>query len=136
MTGNTVSKYVLALDDTDTTQYANIVFMNQGHGSVANAGWRALANINSAAQFDFNVSTPSLSAGSTYKMALAMKTDDFAGCLNGGTVQTDTSGSPPSGIDLLRIGSHRDGTYLGGWIRQITYIPRRLSNAELQSRSA
>jgi len=126
----------LVLDDTDSTQYSNVVFMNQGNSAGAGSGWRAIGNVSGISQFDFDVASPALAVGSTYKLALALKQNDFAAVLNGGTVQTDPTGSVPQGIDLLRIGGHRDGTNINGWIRQITYIPRRLTNAELQSRTA
>ncbi len=76
--------------------------------------------------------------GAVAKGALTIKANDFAACVNGGTVQTDTSGAVPVGIDRLLIGYLANSSIYAicGHIRQITYIPRRLTNAELQSRTA
>jgi hypothetical protein len=70
------------------------------------------------------------------KMAGAYKVNDFAAVLNDGTVGTDTAGTIPT-VDTVGIGSSRASPFffLNGWIRQITYIPRRLSDAELQART-
>lgn len=128
--------YTAVLDDTDGTQYQNVILLSQGSGGTPSGGYRGTVQNGGVAQADLIATTPSLVVGSTFKQAFAFSQDDFAGTFNAGTVLTDTSGTVPSGIDLLRIGSHRDGVYLNGWIRQITYLPRRLSNAELQSRTA
>ena len=69
-----------------------------------------------------------------YKVALGFKTDDFAISVNGATVVTDTSGSMPSNIIKLNLGSNYiGGGPLSGHIRFIQYYPTRLSNATLQS---
>lgn len=73
------------------------------------------------------------------KSAGTYKTDDVAAVANGNTV---ASAAPPNivptGIDTATIGV--DGSVLttmwNGWIRHITYYPRRLSNAELQAITA
>ena len=77
----------------------------------------------------------SMSVGQVVKIAGAYRVNDFAGVINGGTVETDTSGSVPTGITRMGIGERLGGVYINGWIRQITYIPRRLSNSELQART-
>lgn len=72
----------------------------------------------------------------TVKGAGAYKANDFAACFNGGTVLTDTSGTVPTAT-TLRLGSGEGGfSPLNGHLRQITYIPRRLTSAELQARTA
>lgn len=69
------------------------------------------------------------------KIATALKTNDFAASFNGGTVQTDTSGTFASDVNSISFvgGAFDIGS---GYIRQITYLPRRISNAELQTRAA
>ena len=76
-----------------------------------------------------------LPAGSTGKIALSYKTDDFGLSLNGGSVVTDTSGSAPT-VDRLVIGAGGYGGQLNGHIKRLAYWPRRLSNTELQGISA
>lgn len=46
---------------------------------------------------------------------------------------TDTSGSPPSNITQMQIGTRASGQYLNGHIKSIQYYPLRLSNAQLQA---
>ena len=76
------------------------------------------------------------SAGAMITAAIAAKADDFAACLNGGTVATDTSGTMPSPT-ALSIGSAAylwsGGTnYLNGHVARVVYWPARLANATLQ----
>jgi len=75
------------------------------------------------------------SNNTTNKIAIAWKQNDFALSFKTDALLTSTSGNLPVGINRLNIGS-RDGIgFWGGWIRQITYIPRRITNAELQART-
>ena len=83
-----------------------------------------------------NLDLGSMTAGQIVNMAGAYKTNDFAGVLNGGTVQTDASGSIPSGISTLGIGFRLGGVYMNGHIRSLRYFPTRLTNAQLQALTA
>lgn len=75
-------------------------------------------------------------AGAAVKLGAAYASNNFAAVANGGTVTPDTTYSQPS-VDKLRLGVTPNGTVAGQvYIRQITYIPRRLANAELQARTA
>lgn len=79
--------------------------------------------------------TTSWANDTTNKIAVAWASNDFAVAFKSDAVLTDTSGLLPVGISKLNIGS-RDGTsYWCGWIQNITYIPRRLTNTELQGRT-
>jgi len=78
--------------------------------------------------------TGALTANTVAKLSLAYKANDFASSGNGGTVVTDASGTVPTGLSQVLLGS--PSAYLNGYIRTITYYPRRLSNAELQSITA
>ena len=96
------------------------------------------------AQFTvFNGGTPqadigglgATSAGQTFKAAAAYKANDFAAVGKSGSVSTDPSGTIPS-VNILHLGSNLGtSNVLNGHIRQITYLPRRISNAELVTRS-
>lgn len=71
------------------------------------------------------------------QIALAVKKDDFAMSMDGGTVQTDTSGDIPSSIDTIGLGqSSYDAppvTYPSTcYIRDFRIYPKRLTNAQLQ----
>jgi len=71
------------------------------------------------------------------KVAGSYKVNDFAAVLNGGTVQTDTSGIVPSGIDRVGLGvvasTPTGATALNGYIRRLTYYPQALTSANLQA---
>ncbi len=82
------------------------------------------------AQADLNGGT--ISANTTYKMAAAYTVNDFAACVNGGTVQTDASGTIPT-VDRMRIGTDVSANQLVGYIKRIAYYPERLTNAQLQA---
>lgn len=71
-----------------------------------------------------------------HKTAFAYKASDFAVTGDGLAPATETSGSLPTSITQMQLGALLSTNYLNGHIRQITYIPRRISNAELQSRTA
>jgi len=74
--------------------------------------------------------------GAVNKVAGGYKVNDFAVSRNGGSVVTDTLGAVPLSISQLDIGRNPNAvasTYVSGYLRRITYYPRRLSNAELQT---
>jgi hypothetical protein len=83
-----------------------------------------------------NLGLGTLTVNPPFKMAGAYKVNDFAGVLNGGTVQTDTSGTVPSSIAQLGLGTRLGGVYMNGHIRSVRYYPVRLSNAQLQALTA
>jgi len=69
-------------------------------------------------------------------LAYAYKLNDYAAVINGGSVTTDTSGTPPSTMSQLNI-SNRNGSLFGnGHIRSIAYYNTRLTNATLQALTA
>jgi hypothetical protein len=86
-----------------------------------------------AAQGDPSViTTPT--AGAQYKFALGVETNNAIACLNGTLGVADTSITMPAGVTQMRIGAGETGAaYSNTWIRRITYYPRKLSSAELQS---
>lgn len=78
----------------------------------------------------------SVSANVVAKIAAAYKLNDFAASVNAGTVDTDTIGFIPS-VNIFYLGSgFSGGDTLNGHIQRITYYPRRLPNAALQSLTA
>lgn len=75
-------------------------------------------------------------ANTVIKLATRYKSNDFALSVNGGAAAVDTSGSLPTANSTLRIGSGSSAIEpINGWIREVTYFPRALSNTELQTRS-
>jgi hypothetical protein len=86
-----------------------------------------------SAQADI-ASLASIAGSATYKVASAYAANDFALSLNGAAVIGDLSGTVPNTIARLFLGqNYANGQVLNGYLRRITYYPRRLANAELQS---
>ena len=83
-----------------------------------------------------DVGTNGVTQTNVNKVALAYATNDFAASTNGGAPSTDVAGTVPTGLTTLRLGSAFGSAILNGYIRRITYYPRRLSNAELQAITA
>jgi len=69
----------------------------------------------------------------TTKSSFAYATNDIAWVRNAGTVGIDTTATIPT-VNQLKLGADGDGTSrLSGWLRRVTYYPRKLSSAELQA---
>ena len=84
-----------------------------------------------------NISAGAISLQSTFKLASAYKVNDFAASLNGAAAVVDTSGTIPSGQTTARLGSNVvTAGLINGYLQRITYYPRRLTNAELQTLTA
>jgi hypothetical protein len=73
--------------------------------------------------------------GAARRLALAYAANDFAACTNGGTVQTDASGSIPT-VTQMSLGQLAGSGRFNGWLQQIAYYPTRLPNATLQALTA
>ena len=84
-------------------------------------------------QCDLNLG--SVSNDTAFKVAFSWAANDFAACLNGGAVQTDTGGTLPT-VTTLRLGSG-NSAYWNGRLRRAKHLPRnRASDAELQALAA
>jgi len=91
-------------------------------------------NSGGAAQASMSVATASLNVA--YKQAIAYAANDFAYTCNGGTVQTDTSGTVPT-VDRLSLGvQFTSNNWLNGYLRKVAYYPTRLANTQLQALTA
>jgi hypothetical protein len=77
-------------------------------------------------------------ANAASKFGGVYKVNDFQAAANGTLGTPVTSGAVPTAASNLYIGKYGGGTTTqwNGHIRQITYLPRRISNAELQTRTA
>jgi hypothetical protein len=82
-------------------------------------------------QAGYTVSAP----GNLTKAAIAYKLNDTNAAVNGTAQTTDTTSTVPT-VNTLDIGRMWSNAFVAsGWIRQITYLPRRISNTELQART-
>ena len=67
----------------------------------------------------------------------AMKENSFAASVNGSTPITDSSGTMPTDVSIMRIGTFASNpAYLNGHIKSLKYYPRRLTDAQLQELTA
>ena len=79
------------------------------------------------------VGATALTANTSFKVAGAYVANDFAECMNGGTVNTDAAGTLPT-ITTVGIGcTSAGGSQWFGSIARVTYYGSRLANAELQA---
>mgnify|MGYP001617388397 CR=1 FL=1 len=78
--------------------------------------------------------TNTISANETAKACAVYTANDFAISMNGGTIATDTSGTIPTPTQAQIGGAFSvAGDEINGYIRRVTYWPRRLSNETLVS---
>jgi hypothetical protein len=102
-----------------------------------NQTWAVRSGASAQATIDV-VFTPT--ANVPFKMVGTLKVNDFAFCVNGGTVATDVSGAVPAGAVRLGIGNSpwaaSGGNARQQWIRSIRYYPVRLPNSTLQALTA
>ncbi len=83
------------------------------------------------------INTNYTAANANNKSAGTYTANDFAACVNGGTVGTDTSGTTGTGINIARLGSGGSGgLQLNGAILGARYFSSRLANAQLQAMTA
>jgi hypothetical protein len=100
-------------------------------GANVSVGNTAQADLTAGGSFTVNVRK---------KQGFAWATNDFVSVDDGSNVQTDASGSvPASGLTVLRVGVAPDGgstSPLTGRINSLVYLPRRMTNSELQLKTA
>ena len=82
-----------------------------------------------------NIDAGTVASNTVYKFAGAYAANDFATCINGGTVQTHTSGTLPT-ITQMLLGADAFGNTLNGHLRRLVFYPVRLSNTDLQAITA
>jgi hypothetical protein len=66
------------------------------------------------------------------KAVFAFNLNDFRGALSGTLTAADTTGTIPT-VTQLQLGNGVAISVLSGYLQRITYYPRRLTDAELQT---
>ncbi len=68
------------------------------------------------------------------KACVSWADDDFSMSVNGGSIQSDTSGPAKKNLAGLRIGfsPYSNSHYLNSTIKKLSYYPQRLTNEQLQ----
>jgi hypothetical protein len=118
------------IDDGTTDNRNSISFDGTSPSTTINAA----TIVGAVAQAAFGLPVTPLSVAN---FAYAYRANDFAACVNAVGVSTDTSGTVPSGLIAMRIGSLVGGIQqLNGHIRSITFYPYRLADFQLQALTA
>jgi len=82
-----------------------------------------------------NMNGGSVAVDTEANSALAFALNDFSISVNGAAVVTDTSATLPT-VTRLHIGSDDGGSNaFNGHIYSLTYVPRRMTNVELVSKT-
>jgi hypothetical protein len=90
---------------------------------------QGLVTTSGTAQATLDGGTPVINT--SMKLALSYKVNDFKLSLNGGTAATDTAGTVPV-VNQLQLGA--ETTTVGNMtLKKVTYYPKALSAAEIQS---
>ena len=127
----TQNQAFVALENTGNfaNQFVAIGYGVGGGGSGYAGGWY-VDNGNTSAFANHNAG---ITADTEFRQSFAYKTNDFAGSINGGTPQTDNSGTINTlELDRLRFGYYHYGYVKRVHIKQVKYFKKRLPNAQLQ----
>ena len=135
-----ISAYFVQLaSDVAGTNYGSSNAIFKGATSGLGVGQKVKGmTVTDANSFVSEVATTGDINTDVIKASYAFAANNFGLSVNGSAVIPDTSGAMPSASTVLTIGAMRGGIasfFMSGHIRQITYLPRRISNAELVTRS-
>lgn len=112
-------------DQTD----AVLIYGNNG------ANWRF--NISSGSVNQADIDSGVGQASGSHKFAFAWQANDAAGVIDGGTPATDATVTVPVSLTTLVLGNNGAGTNnITGKIKSLVVLPRRLSNTEMQAKTA
>jgi hypothetical protein len=130
------------IDAARSNQTAALLYLDTSNliGIGQAAGWAGtsgrLANmwihLNSSPQM-INGTANFLNVGDTLKSAGAYTFNDAAFSGNTQPLLTDNTVIVPTGLNQLLIGNGYPGYYSNGWIKKISYYPKRLPNSQLQA---
>ena len=135
-----ISAYFVQLaSDVAGTNYGSSNAIFKGATSGLGVGQKVKGmTVTDANSFVSEVATTGDINTDVIKASYAFAANNFGLSVNGSAVIPDTSGAMPSASTVLSIGAMRGGIagyFMSGHIRQITYLPRRISNADLVTRS-
>ncbi len=117
-----------------------VVGLHQDFGQTNRVEMRSMGNNTANARFESVVSGSSVVSNNTLahaginnvsKYGFAVEKDNYAMCVNGSTVATDTSGAFPSGINSMIIGDSSFNVDSSMIIKRILYYSDRLPNSQL-----
>ncbi len=131
--GRTSARYV----DSAGFDFPAILTVDSNN-HIGAAVWNGVAYgiVRAGGAFRLNYATlATVNNNSAFKTAIAFANADYAGVANNGSPVTASSGSPPTTLNTLALGSNRAGTgnaYFGH-VSLVKFWPTRLTNAQLQS---
>jgi len=123
----------------DTTNFG--YFSTLGDGTSANRFYirrnaspgAATAAVVIASVADGAPATATLSDNTDFKYAAAFAVNDMAAVLNGGSPTTDATLTTPITANRLEFGVGVGGSHINSYLKQVLYVPQRLSNAAMQA---
>ncbi len=124
-------------DNNQLAAFGSVVASSMAIRMGVNNGRRVRAFAQDASGvFQYSVDCPVEASRTTGKSAFSYKSKDDFAVSSAGSIQKDISGDISDlSISTLRVGRN-GGTYANGHIRRVRYIPRRISNTELQALTA
>jgi hypothetical protein len=140
---NFTSFYNLTAGTYITTVSQNNIFDSRAFATFTNTTGSKYLTLGTTVSGDkhafFNTSGPTLTTGNInadqfYTVGISYKNNDFTLVQNNVIVDQKTTGTipvAPLGIIKYELGQFNNSKYLNGHIRQINYIPARLSNSVL-----
>ena len=124
-------------DNNQLAAFGSVVASSMAIRMGVNNGRRVRAFAqDSAGVFQYAVDGPVEVSRTIGKSAFSYKSKDDFAVSSAGSIQKDMSGDISGlSVNTLRVGRN-GGTYANGHIRRIRYIPRRISDTELQALTA
>ena len=121
---------LFAVDDGSIT--------NMIDGTIGAANAVAIESVAAGVYGGFAGTANTITANTTQKSAFTFSTSaSETACLNAGTVGTNNITLPSASLTRLLLGQQgNSASTLCGYLRRLTFYPRQLSNAELQSITA
>jgi hypothetical protein len=111
--------------------------VNRISGRLLTPGTGDQATVRSGGVTEFQLSSANNTTAAVKNFAMAYKASAFAVTSNGSVPLTQASGAVAVGVNQMQLGAAVGSLeILCGYLRRITYYPRRLSNAELQAITA
>jgi hypothetical protein len=107
---------------------------NMIDGTIGAANAVAIESVAAGVYGGFAGTANTITANTTQKSAFTFSTSaSETACLNAGTVGTNNITLPSASLTRLLLGRQNNGVELCGYLRRLTFYPRQLSNAELQT---
>lgn len=119
------SRLIISIDDTTTV---NSYWLQ----TTTSPGTRFQVTDGNVAQAQLDVLPGASTVNTVNKMAAALATNDFIQCSNGTLSSADSSGTIPT-VTTVNFGNAVGVSQLFGYIRKFMYLPRRMTNTELQT---